>query len=74
MSDIQKPNLETAIQTLYGRDEYQVILRAILTERENYFGGIATAKDAFEMAKHGGGAVAMDFLIGMLDPENKLNR
>jgi hypothetical protein len=66
MTQIPRPDLHTAIETLANKDEFDVVVEYIVQERERFLGDFRQAESPHDVMKIAGSVAALDELIQVL--------
>jgi histidinol-phosphate/aromatic aminotransferase/cobyric acid decarboxylase-like protein len=66
MTPIPKPDIQTAVEALRDRDEFNVIVQFIRDEREKFFGDLRQAESSNDVMKIAGSIATLDELLSVL--------
>lgn len=66
MTSIPKPTIQQAVDALFDRDEFKVILQFLYDERERFFGDLRQCVEANEVMKIVGSVSTLDELLILL--------
>lgn len=66
MTPIPKPDIQTAVEALRDREEFQAIVQFIRDERERVFSDLRQCETSNDVMKVAGTVAALDELLGVL--------
>jgi len=66
MTQLPKPTIQQAVESLSDRDEFKVIIQFIRDERERFFSDLRMAQDTNDVMKIAGSISTLDELLNLL--------
>ena len=70
MTQLPKPTIQQAVESLSDRDEFKAIVQFIRDERERFFGDLRQCAEQNEVMKIVGSVSTLDELLSLLTVEN----
>jgi len=70
MTQLPKPTIQQAIESLSDRDEFKAIVQFIRDERERFFTDLRQCVETNEVMKIVGSVSTLDELLSLLEAEN----
>jgi histidinol-phosphate/aromatic aminotransferase/cobyric acid decarboxylase-like protein len=70
MTQLSKPTIQQAVESLYDRDEFKAIVQFIRDERERFFTDLRQCVEINEVMKIVGSVSTLDELLSLLTVEN----
>jgi len=70
MTQLPKPTIQQAVESLSDRDEFKAIVQFIRDERERFFADLRQCVETNEVMKIVGSVSTLDELLSLLEAEN----
>lgn len=70
MTQLPKPTIQQAVESLSDRDEFKAIVQFIRDERERFFGDLRQCSEPNEIMKVAGSVATLDELLSLLSSQN----
>jgi len=70
MTQLPKPTVQQAVESLSDRDEFKAIVQFIRDERERFFADLRQCVETNEVMKIVGSVSTLDELLSLLEAEN----
>jgi len=70
MTQLPKPTIQQAVESLSDRDEFKAIVQFIRDERERFFADLRQCVETNEVMKIVGSVSTLDELLSLLTAEN----
>lgn len=70
MTQLPKPTIQQAVESLSDRDEFKAIVQFVRDERERFFGDLRQCAEQNEVMKIVGSVSTLDELLSLLTVEN----
>jgi hypothetical protein len=70
MTQLPKPTIQQAVESLSDRDEFKAIVQFVRDERERFFGDLRQCVEPNEVMKLVGSISTLDELLSLLSVEN----
>jgi len=70
MTQLPKPTIQQAVESLSDRDEFKAIVQFIRDERERFFADLRQCSETNDLMKIVGSVSTLDELLSLLTAEN----